>query len=46
MEDIIKSYEGDDWATENLTAALVNPVEGTSVSKGLLRYKNRLYIGS
>lgn len=48
MEDIIKSYDKDEWATENLTAALIAPTIDNllSVSQGLLRYKNRLYVGS
>lgn len=47
MEEVFKSYEGDNWAKEHLTAALVgSPVNpSTSVTNGLLRYKNRLYIG-
>lgn len=48
IEDIVKSYDNDDWATENLTAALVAPTVNNlmSVSKDLLRYKNILYVGS
>ncbi|XP_019197771.1 PREDICTED: uncharacterized protein LOC109191615 [Ipomoea nil] len=48
MEEISKSYDGDVWATENLTSALIVPVNDPriSVSGGMIRYKDRLYVGS
>lgn len=43
-----KSYENDDWATKMLTGILINPSSepDSMVADGLLRYKNRLYIGA
>lgn len=48
MDKVIKSYDNEGWANENLTATLVSPAVdiNITVSRGLLRYKNRLYVGS
>lgn len=48
IEEVTKSYEGDDWVAETLTTALVDPtaIPNISVVGGLLRFKNRLYIGT
>lgn len=47
VDEIIASYKDDQWATENLTATLIQPTVSTKVSmvQGLIRYKERLYVG-
>lgn len=48
MDEITKSYMGESWATDHLTAALISPTEDSNISVvgGLLRYKHILYVGS
>lgn len=47
LEEILLTYEGDDWAKENITAALIDPEGQTdkTVVQGILKCKNRIYIG-
>ncbi|XP_031104476.1 uncharacterized protein LOC116007955 [Ipomoea triloba] len=47
-EKIAQSYENDDWAKEVLTTTLITPDQNPkiTVSDGLIKYKQRLYIGS
>lgn len=48
MEEIASTYEGDVWAEENMTATLIDPdgQNHIAVQNGILKYKNRVYIGS
>lgn len=48
LEEVLSSYEHDDWATKMITEISVNPDEHPmfSVTKGLIKYKKRIYIGS
>ncbi|XP_031108696.1 uncharacterized protein LOC116013188 [Ipomoea triloba] len=48
MEEVISSYEGDEWAQDKLTATLITPGSNPDIAvvEGLVRYKQRIYIGS
>ncbi|GMJ00774.1 hypothetical protein HRI_003746600 [Hibiscus trionum] len=48
MLDIAESYQGDSFAQDMLTALLVQPdsISNWSLTKGVLRYKGRVYVGS
>lgn len=47
IEEVVKSYEGDIWAAENLTETLIHLASAPkmTVTERLLRYKQKLYIG-
>lgn len=48
MEEVIRSYEKDEWATKMLTNVIISPGSDPElvVTDGLLRYKNMLDIGT
>lgn len=48
IDDLVRSYKDDEWATDNLTNALVSPAADPRISVvgGLFRYKGRLYVGT
>lgn len=46
--EVIDSYEGDEWAQDKLTTTLISPGSDPNITvvKGLIRHKQKIYIGS